>query len=1426
MTAIASLLLMAATGSLLVPPPDPAVRPIVCLNGMWQFQPADNALAVMPGKAWDKVKIRIPSPWNVNNFSAGDGGDFRDFPSYPDSWEKVMSAWMRRSFAVPAAWRGKRVFLHFNAVQYWADVYVNGRKAGSHEGGFTPWEVDITDLVRFGAENEVLVGVRDRTFFDVHGKTPYGWGSFWGGHIRGIWQDVYLLARPAVYVSEPYIRTSVTEHRLRIEAQVVNTTTQPVRTRLDVTVRDWDRTNWRRNPVAIELASDEVEIAPLKTVTVVAEKSWPKAKLWWPSDPHLYVAALKLVDDNKAEMDELPVRFGFRQFTLPAAGGKFRLNGRTWTGRGDAWHFMGVPQMTPAFPRAWYAMDKQINVNIIRLHAMVYPEYYLDVADEMGMLIVDESSLWGSAGNFWYGGDGFRRRAVQHLREFVLRDRNHPSVAIWSVGNEIAWMKPESCGVKSRHDICELFAGLAAGMHKLDPDRVVSNDGDGNLDGLIRITSLHYPGPDRPKGGPNATFTIGESGCMFYSKPPIVAYRIGERAYLDYHNMLDGAGLEEADNIEGYRRWAAYATPFNIQWYGLVPLDMELTFHYNRLDTPGMKPERLGSYCTGLNAGRDPNLPAFIPNPVHDDVAAVFKPIECFVVERGSSAYAGSDLVRHVQVHNDTIDDRDIQMRWSLSVGAAKVAEGKEPVPLKAGTWKQLTISATLPKGRDEATGELTIGLYEGDKDDYSVTKTIYVMPKVAMPSAGKVMVLRPNEKVDATRRAELLKMLAAGTNMIDLSGDKLFPPKDDWQPKGQFKLAFAKVSDHPVLAGLRPSQLQYWAPDGIVGQSGLWGVPPVNITPIITCGDGWMAMGEVTYGKGRAILCRMSIADRLDTEPAAAKLLANAIRYLNEAKPPAWQTCETVPGEDGGAKMALWSMGLLDKGKAAPVDPGVVVVAASALDAAQVAKERALAEAGGKVLVIDPTAASAGALGKLVGGKVKLTKADVVQLVRAPGKDDDPLLRGMDLSDLYWLGESEGEQILPLAISVTGVKAEPLLVTNHCDWRRWVDRPENLKPGSMIRSERAPYHMRVGLMRVAVGKGEVILCGMPVIASHLKSMRVFGQLLTNLGVAVKSIGITDQQRAQFHLRATGAVTAWLTLGPFREDAAKLYADDLIGGEATARPMAGQIVGGMAWATRYAPVVWNLSDKQFYGQLDNAALYLATYVRVPTARQALLMVGSDDEVKVWLNGKLVHANPATRPVAPDEDRVGPVDLVAGWNAILVKVVNRSGNWGVTMRVVGTDGKAFADAEILPDRPDAGLVEIPQEGMHAQASEGSDPSLAIDGKPETRWTSGRPMDDTMWFMVDLGRSYSVRRIVLESKLSPGDWPRGFAIETSEDGKTWQVVAKTTHGDECQAGGVTTVSFAPTPARYVRIRQTGKAGCSGGLYWSIHELHVYR
>jgi beta-galactosidase len=122
--------------------------------------------------AWERVPVKVPSPWDVNSFAnrRGLGGDFRTFPSYPAAWESVEMGWLRRTVRVPIEWKGDRVPLHFAAVAGDVRILVNGKDAGKKFDIFFPFDLDITNLVIPGKSNEILVGVRKTSLFDIRGK--------------------------------------------------------------------------------------------------------------------------------------------------------------------------------------------------------------------------------------------------------------------------------------------------------------------------------------------------------------------------------------------------------------------------------------------------------------------------------------------------------------------------------------------------------------------------------------------------------------------------------------------------------------------------------------------------------------------------------------------------------------------------------------------------------------------------------------------------------------------------------------------------------------------------------------------------------------------------------------------------------------------------------------------------------------------------------------------------------------------------------------------------------------------------------------------------------------------------------------------------------------------------------------------------------
>ncbi|HVE15129.1 MAG TPA: glycoside hydrolase family 2 TIM barrel-domain containing protein, partial [Chthoniobacterales bacterium] len=406
-------------------PAEEPFRQSVSLNGNWQFQPIalpdsfregqDPTPTLPPADAskWEKTPIRIPSPWNVNSFADKDGlgGDFRAYPSYPKEWEKIKMGWLRRTFSVPAAWSGRRIMLHFQAVAGKAEILVNGKKAGENFEIFLPFDLDVTDLVKPGADNELLVGVLKASLLDEkgeHGRRTYQAGSFWGQHAAGIWQDVFLVAEPNVRASNVFVQPKVDSDTLAAEVTLKNDSNSEAEVSVGAQAFPWI-SKAGKDVLTAPLPSSELgpqsalSLAPVTakipahgetTVTLQASVKG-RLKLWAPGTPNLYGLVVQTSQGGKP-VDSKYTRFGWRQFTFK--GTDMLLNGKPIVLHGDSWHFLGIPQMTRRYAWAWFTALHDANLNAVRLHAQPYPTFYLDVADEMGIMVLDESAVWASDG--------------------------------------------------------------------------------------------------------------------------------------------------------------------------------------------------------------------------------------------------------------------------------------------------------------------------------------------------------------------------------------------------------------------------------------------------------------------------------------------------------------------------------------------------------------------------------------------------------------------------------------------------------------------------------------------------------------------------------------------------------------------------------------------------------------------------------------------------------------------------------------------------------------------------------------------------------------------------------------------------------------------------------------------------------------------
>lgn len=632
-------------------------RDEICLNGKWKFMP------VYEGKAadfkcptnfkWEETDIKIPSPWNVNAFTDGQGGDFNAYPSYPQKWTRARIGWMKKTIDVPADWKDKSLFLHFEGILGKAQVFVNNKLVAENFELFLPLDVDVTPFLKPGEKNEILVGVAKSNIFDVQGKygrrTNVG-GSMWGIEMAGIWQDVYLFAYPQVFVKDIFVQPDVQKNNLKLVVEINNSTSQKKEITVSGAIRRWFNLAGRtlnempeqkglfENQAKIDFTAKKISVAPQSVTQVIIEQPVDaKLDLWTPESPNLYGAQISL-SDKKTTFDKKIERFGWRQFT--ADGNKLLLNGKEIHLKGDSWHFMGVPQMTRRYAWAWYNMLKDANGNAVRLHAQPFPRLYLDMADEMGICVLDETGLWASDGGPKIDNEQYWLSCREHLQKLILRDKNHPSVFGWSVCNEnipvaVHVFKAPKELVKRQVDELNEWVRIA---QKMDPTRIwISGDGETDTPTILPTVVGHYGDANSlhhwaSQGKP---WGVGETSMAYYGTPKQVSKINGNRAYESMLGRMEGLAQECYDLIKMQRAEnASYSSVFNLIWYSLQPLPLgqsDVTraatpedgiFFGFEEGKPGMQPERLGPYTSTLNPGYDANLPIYRTWPMFDAIKA------------------------------------------------------------------------------------------------------------------------------------------------------------------------------------------------------------------------------------------------------------------------------------------------------------------------------------------------------------------------------------------------------------------------------------------------------------------------------------------------------------------------------------------------------------------------------------------------------------------------------------------------------------------------------------------------------------------------------------------------------------------------------------------------------------------------------------
>jgi beta-galactosidase len=367
--------------------------------------------------------------------------------AFPKDAFEVPVSWYRRHFTLPSTYSGRRILVEFQGVAKAADVYVNGTLAGSHKGAYTGFTFDITSLVTIGgADNVIAVKVDSMTRNDIPpegGAIDY---YVWGGIVR----DVNMIVTDPLHVDWAFLTTPTTS---AVNARTNVRNDSAASKSVTVITNVVDNTN---NVVATGQATQTIGANSsfefnYNTTTIASPH------LWHPDDPFLYTVYTQ-VRDGSSYVDEHRARIGLRTIQFNRTDGRFYLNGGAFKLRGLDRH-ESYPYIGRAAPNRLQAKDADIlkfdlGLNIIRTSHYPQDPQFLDRADEIGLLVLEEIPGWNFIGN-----TAWQDIAVDNVREMVMRDRNHPSIVLWGVR------------INESGDNHTFYTRTNAMAHQLDPSR-------------------------------------------------------------------------------------------------------------------------------------------------------------------------------------------------------------------------------------------------------------------------------------------------------------------------------------------------------------------------------------------------------------------------------------------------------------------------------------------------------------------------------------------------------------------------------------------------------------------------------------------------------------------------------------------------------------------------------------------------------------------------------------------------------------------------------------------------------------------------------------------------------------------------------------------------------------------------------------------
>lgn len=460
------------------------------LNGLWNY-----ALTTAGAKSTNEWNGKILVPFAIESSLSGVGRTVG----------KDSMLWYNRKFNLSKDLRGKRILLHFGAVDWRTTVYVNGKVAGTHEGGFDPFTFDITPHLRKSGDQDITISVWDPTDEgpQPRGKQVVKPEGIWYTPVTGIWQTVWVEAVPEAYVNSIKPTPDIDNNTIAIGTSVMNAKPGD-----KLRVSAWDGTS----------KVDETEVDASGTASLKIND----ARLWSPSTPFLYDLVVTLMRNGK-KIDEVKSYFAMRKSSIGVDEKGIKrmlLNNKFLFQYGpldQGWWPDGLyTAPTDAALKYDVVKTKEMGFNMIRKHIKVEPARWYYHCDKEGILVWQDMPS-GDLGNRWDSRPGIYGLAADKKRsseseEYYRKEWNviidalypFPSIVVWVPFNE-GWGQFKT-------------AEIAEWTRKKDPSRLVNSASGGNFSYVDHVIDIHnYPDPVMPHPaifGDTLALVLGEYGGL------------------------------------------------------------------------------------------------------------------------------------------------------------------------------------------------------------------------------------------------------------------------------------------------------------------------------------------------------------------------------------------------------------------------------------------------------------------------------------------------------------------------------------------------------------------------------------------------------------------------------------------------------------------------------------------------------------------------------------------------------------------------------------------------------------------------------------------------------------------------------------------------------------------------------------------------